>query len=306
MRKLLVILFAVFVLFGCTKNDAYKDDDIYEFAKTIAVGFIEMDYGYHPEKEYILQKIEGEQWKYSDVYQILVDDKAILLIEFEYVTDMHYGGYCFSYKDGYMLPTITSEHVRQYKEKDCEYSVSLNSMLNYEEYQTLEVIPLEEKWDSYVNNKMDQIISHMDASEFNFEYQNGDKVYFGSPILSYSLHLNEEKKSIEVVELNRYQFPVYVNDEVQSIFDLSITDEESCGYGFDPLYGTHIDLLKTGKKYVNVVLGDMIYGANIYIAEDGTITSDSNYPVYINKAQKTLQDLAANCEEINVYKEVYK
>ena len=72
------------------------------------------------------------------------------------------------------------------------------------------------------------------------------------------------------------------------------------------MYGTHIDLLKTGKKYVNVVLGDMIYGANIYIAEDGTITSDSNYPVYINKAQKTLQDLAANCEEINVYKEVYK
>ena len=63
-------------------------------------------------------------------------------------------------------------------------------MLNYEEYQTVEVIPLEEKWDSYVNNKMDQIISHMDASEFNFEYQKGDKVYFGSPILSYRIRLN--------------------------------------------------------------------------------------------------------------------
>ena len=58
MKKIFSLLLVLLMIAGCaTQSKHQKNDDAYEFAKTMATGHIENVLGYNPESDYLLHKI---------------------------------------------------------------------------------------------------------------------------------------------------------------------------------------------------------------------------------------------------------
>ena len=130
MKKIVLMVFVLLMLFGCSNNEAYKDDEIYQYAEEIAVDYILSEVGYDSNKEYKLEKKEGGEFHFTDIYQVIMDGDSILLIEFRYTPADIYDEYSYEYGDGYMVANVTDVNPRHYKKSECAYSVSLNSVLD--------------------------------------------------------------------------------------------------------------------------------------------------------------------------------
>ena len=65
MNKMKRFFFALLVLLMCAGCSVHqRNDDVYEYAKTMATGHIETVLGYEPESNYSLHKVQGTEYEF--------------------------------------------------------------------------------------------------------------------------------------------------------------------------------------------------------------------------------------------------
>ena len=298
MKKLGILLVVLCMLFGCTSKQ--DKDDVYRCAKTMATGFIENSLGYDTNAKYELQKVKGEKGVFPYIYQVVKDDVPIFTIEFVYEEDMVYGGVSFEYDAGYIVPYIQSERFLTYANDRNEHSSSLNAGMEYEEYQNVNVIHLEESLDELVADKLVDI-----SLESCPGYTVGDKVVLFEPVKLLLVKLNDETKDIEVHEGTNFHFPVYVNDELVSILGLAFSKEfDGYGLGYEFLDDTYSQLLNGNQKFVRVSYGNLLSQGTVFVLEDGTIITEHPYPLYVDTTIDIIKDYLEGEEPLEIYKEI--
>lgn len=257
----------------------------------MATGHIENVLGYDPESNYSLHKVKGNQDEFPYIYQVSKDKETILHIEFEYDTAIHYGGMSFEYKEGYLIPTVKDKYFRIYESDEYLYSVSLNPEMEYEDYRDVVVTDLDENYDQEV---MDKVISYLSTSDHmlpeGVECHEGDLVQLGSPIPHYRVELNGENKTIEVNQLGGLDYPVYINNELKCIAAPFFSEE---GFGFRNI--EDYPLLLTNEKYIVVAVGGAYY-QNFFVTENGVSNPETKYPLYVDKAMASIQDIVKDLE----------
>ena len=307
MKRIVVILFAILILFGCTIQEKHSKDNVYKYAQSVATGRIESEFGYHQDSVYSLQKVKGEKDVFPYIYQVTKDDTPIFTIEFQYENDIVYGGWSFKYKEGYVVPYVQIERFITYSKEDIEYSVVLNDAMEYIEYQEVQLVRLNKSSEEIIGNKLDDESADFHTyyvSMSRLESQKGDEFTLYTPIKLLSIDLNAETKCIDVFERKYYDFPIYRNGELTSVWALSMGDsEESWGLGIDHIDDAYYQLLKGNQKFVRVVFGT-IYHQEVFVLEDGTIVGNGNYPVYVSRAIDAIKEYLANEESLQIYKEI--
>jgi len=287
---MLVILMSV----GCSKQSEHKKDDAYEFAKIMATGHIENVLGYDLGSSYSLHKVKGNQDEFPYVYQVTKDNEPILHIELEYDTAIHYGGMNFDYKEGYLIPTVKEKYFRIYESDEYLYSVALNHEMNYKDYRDVVIHHLDANHDQEVMDRVMEYLSELDKYMLpeGIEYRDGDLVQLVSPILTYRIELNEENKTIEVSQVSRFAYPVYINNELKCLADVSF-HEGGSGFGFR--YLDEFPLTLTNEKFITVAAGTAYY-QNFFVTENGVSNPEIKYPLYIEKALESIQSIVKNLE----------
>jgi len=294
MKKIFSLLLVLLMIAGCATQSKYqKNDDIYEFAEIMATGYLENVLGYNPEAKYSLHKIKADTDEPSYVYQVTKDNEAILLIELAYSDEFAYGGMCFDYGDGYLIPTVKDKYFRIYESDEYLYSVSLNHEMNYKDYTDVVVHHLDVNRDQEV---MDRVIDYLSNSDSllpdGVECHEGDLVQLGSPIPHYRVELNGENKTIEVNQLGALDYPVYINNELKCIA-APFFSEEGFSFGFRNI--EDYPLLLTNEKYIVVAVGGAYY-QNFFVTENGVSNPEIKYPLYVDKAMASIQDIVKDLE----------
>ncbi len=292
MKRFLLIVLSVLLLSGCSSQMKHqKNDDVYEFAKIVAMGQIETVLGYNSESKYSLHKVQGKKEEYPYIYQVTKDDEPVIHIEFEYDVNVHYGGVCFDYCEGYLIPTVKDRYFKLYDSEEYLYSVSLNHEMDYADYQEVHVQHFD---DRYHEEVMDLLMDSLsDLGEI--EIHNGDLVQLGTPVLIYEIQLNEENKSIEVNQINQFDYPVYINHELKTVFSAVIRKEAgTASYGFRSL--EEYPLLKENEKFLRVAAGTS-YRQEFMVTEDGIVNNDVVYPLYVDKAMDSIKSIVQNLDD---------
>ena len=294
MNKMKRFFFALLVLLMCVGCSVHqRNDDVYEYAKTMATGHIETVLGYEPESNYSLHKVQGTEGEFPYIYQVTKDEEPILLVEFEYDTSILYSGFSFDYGEGYLIPKVKDKYFRNYESDEYLYSVELNSEMDYKLYKNVTVQHLdytyhEEAMDKLMDYLSDQNLGYMCSDLEGFELHDGDLVQLGAPVLIYKIALNEENKTIEIIQINQFDYPVYINHELKTVFSINIYQEEGeAGYGFVPI--NKYPMLKD-EKLIRIQTGTL-YLKELLVTEDGIVNDDAVYPLYVDNTMDTLKML---------------
>ena len=299
MNKMKRFFFALLVLLMCAGCSVHqRNDDVYEYAKTMATGHIETVLGYEPESNYSLHKVQGTEDEFPYIYQVTKDEEPILLVEFEYDTSILYSGFSFDYGEGYLIPKVKDKYFRNYESDEYLYSVELNSEMDYELYQNVTVQHLDY---TYHEEAMDKLMDYLSNSDLGymcpdlegFELHDGDLVQLGAPVLIYKIALNEENKTIEIIQINHFDYPVYINHELKTVFSIYAYQEEGeVGYGFVPI--NKYPMLKD-EKLIRIHAGTL-YLQELLVTEDGILNEGAVYPLYVDKALASLQDIVKDSD----------
>lgn len=295
MKRFLLLVLILMMCAGCSiQSNHQKNDDTYEFAKTMAIGHIETVLGYDPESNYSLHKVKGNQDEFPYIYQVSKDNEPILHIEFEYDTAVHYGGMSFDYKEGYLIPTIKDKYFKNYKSDEYLYSAALNQEMEYEDYRDVVVHHLDVNYDQEVMDKVMHYIT-LDTSMLpaGIEIHDGDLIQLGTPIPVYGIGLNEENKTIEVSQRNYFDYPVYINHELKCLAGASFYEAGS-SFGFKNL--DEFPPLLTTERFIRLGIGTAYY-QNFFVTEDGISNpEDIKYPLYVDKVFEQLQNIVKELE----------
>ena len=292
MKRFLLTVLAALLLSGCSSQMKHqKNDDVYEFAKIVAMGQIETVLGYDSESKYSLHKVQGEKEEFPYIYQVTKDDEPVIHIEFEYDVNVHYGGVCFDYGEGYLIPTVKDRYFRLYEPDEYLYSVSLNHEMDYADYQEVHV----QHFDEYYHEEvMDLLMDSLSDLE-EIEIHDGDLVQLGTPVLIYEVKLNEENKTIEVNQINHFDYPVYINHELKTVFSAVIRKETgTASYGFRSL--EEYPLLKENERFIRIAAGTS-YRQEFMVTEDGIENDDAVYPLYVDKAMDSIKSIVQNLDD---------
>ena len=295
MKRFLFVLLVMLLSTGCSiQSNHQKNDDAYEFAKTMATGHIENVLGYDPESNYSLHKVKSNQDEFPYIYQVSKDKETILHIEFEYDTVIHYGGVSFEYKEGYLIPAVKDKHFKIYTSDEYLYSAALNQEMDYKGYQDVVIQPLDVDYDQKVMDKVMYYLT-LDNSVLpvGVEAHDGDLIQLGAPIPVYGIGLNEEKKTIEVNQCNYFDYPVYINHKLKCLAGVSFYEEGS-SFGFKTL--EEFPPLFTNERFIRLSIGTAYY-QNFFVTEDGISNpEDIKYPLYVEKALESIQNIVKDLE----------
>ena len=101
----------------------------------------------------------------------------------------------------------------------------------------------------------------------------------------YKIALNEENKTIEIIQINHFDYPVYINHELKTVFSIYTYQEEGeAGYGFVPI--SKYPMLKD-EKLIRIHAG-MLYLQEFVVTEDGIVNDDAVYPYYFEVSPAVL------------------
>lgn len=291
MKRILIILL-ILLLSGCSFQQQ-NYDDTYEFAKQAAIGYIETVLGYNAELRYELHRIESSE-EYPIIYQITINKEPLFHVEFEYGTEIAYGGVNFIYKDGYLYPLVRPIDFVYYTEEQYLFSIPFNEDMEYTEYQNVEIIQIKENYAHLAYERLERIFNEEQLSFYlsdaDWSFQQGDQFTLKEPVLHFGIILDQDNKVIVVNQSRKFDYPVYINGELKTVFSIVVNEEGRISSKGFVNVEEYQGLLDSEKKFV-LATTRSFYLQEYIITKDHLIPEDIPHPLYIDKAIIEIQKL---------------